>query len=54
MWDCLAGACNCRRGKYAFSYWSIGLIADSVLYMYIVARGRRDIRGLPSVEGRFV
>jgi hypothetical protein len=49
MWDCLAGACNCRRGKYAFSYWSIRLIADSVLYM----SGRRDIRGLPSVEGRF-
>lgn len=48
MWDCLAGACDGRRGKYAFSYRSIGLIADSVL------DSRRDIRGLPSVKGRFV
>ena len=43
MWVCLTGARDFRWWKYAFSSWSIGLIADSVFDMPIVTRGRRDI-----------
>ena len=52
MCICLTGACDCRWWKYAVSLWSIGLIADSILDMPSMTRSRRNIRRLPSVNGR--